>query len=228
MKRALRRGLPVVGIGAVLIVAGVLLATRPWSTEQAAGGTIQYRACDFVMEVPEAQGKGAVRVVPVLQPGVEPSLEMTVLGEPNVFLAIDPTSDTVAEAVDVPVPDARFQPILDTLRKEPLDPNTAPWPYTNTVQRPPIFHEKGMFRYQLPDPGSGLMVQRTYVTPTDGSIVHIVALTGCRSVMEKVLVFRRGEEPEVTVLTEDVHPDDEAAFQTFFEEATIHAPEGPR
>jgi hypothetical protein len=207
-------------IGAALIVAGVLLATTPWSGEEAAGGTIQYRVCDFVIEAPTPQGKGDIRVNPLIEPHVEPSLEVEVLGEPDAVVVIDPTSDVIESQT---VPDARLQPVLDTLRIEPLDPSTAPWPYTDSVQRPPIHQDKGIFGYQLPDPKSGLVVTTTHVSMTDGSIVYILGLANCRSTMEREVVFRKGEESEVMDLTRDVHPDDEVAFRTFFDEVTVKA-----
>ena len=49
MKLNLRLGLPVLAVGAVLIVAGVLLALRPWAqdaTEEAAATPAEYGICN--------------------------------------------------------------------------------------------------------------------------------------------------------------------------------------
>ncbi len=54
----------------------------------------------------------------------------------------------------------------------------------------------------------------------DGFHVHVLRAVNCRSEAEISVTFRQGAEPEVTA-TEDIHPDDEAAFQTLFDEVEV-------
>jgi hypothetical protein len=208
-----------------VMAAVLLLVLQPWDQEEAAGGTMQYRICDVVIEAPKALATGDVRVTPLIEWGVPPSLEVEVLGELDTIISIDPSDITAAEIEAIEgSADERLQPVLDTLRIEPLDPATAPWPYTDAVQKQPIHQDHGIFRYRPPDPGSGLGITTTYVDMIDGSVANVLGVANCRSVMERMVVLRKGVESEVTDPKKDVHPDDEAAFQTFFDEVKVQEP----
>jgi hypothetical protein len=219
--RSVSRGLPmVVFLGAAL---AAVLATQPWNSEEAAGGTVQYRVCDTVIEGPLPKGppsQGSIRIVQLITPDGPPSLEVHVMGERDTLVTIDPTTAKVESAG---VPDARLQPVLDTLRLEPLDPSMAPWPYTDATQKPPVHATSARFDYRSPDPGSGLVISMMLAQATELPVVQILYVANCRSLMEiKAEFWEAGKEPVVTV-SKNVHPDDEAAFQRFYDEVSVGA-----
>lgn len=226
-----RRGVVLAAVGAT-IVAGVLLATQPWSGEtlvrEAAGGTIVQRACDVVMDIPpRGQGPDIVTVRPS-----EPSLKGQLRG-PVMVLGVRGSGTNTAEVLinaltgtvleeryQAPSVEATALQVLQTMRVEPLDPSRAPWPYTDTAQVSTArVGEKGTFQYRFPDPGSGLMISGSGM---DGIGWYALGLRmeNCRSLLEILVTFRPGTEPEVKV-TKDIHPDDEAAFQTFLDEVEV-------
>ncbi len=229
MKQTLRRGLPV-AVVSVLIVAAVLLATRPWSGEEASGGAIQYRVCDTVLEaplVPDARGRRDLlvvsRVIAAVH-GISPRLEVEVKlpsqGSQRSSVSIDPANATILwERYGAADHQARINAVLNTLRIEALDPATAPWPYTDGTQMSLERRRSGAFEYRPTDPGSGIVVGLT-TGLGDGFHRHVLNVENCRSTMQISAVFRTVEPEEVTV-TKDIHPDDEAAFQAFYDEVVV-------
>lgn len=222
MKRTLRRGLPVAAVS-VLIVAGVLLATRPWSGEEAAGETIEWRLCDTVLEAPLANpGPEWVAVGRLPALGDEKPTINLKLYSPSGRSEVPIDANTGAmlwQQYADPSHQATLQGLLQTVRVEPLDPATAPWPYTDKIQVSLERQGSGGFEYRPVDPGSGILVSVTRGLG-DGFHVHVLKAENCRSTIEISTVFRTAEPEEVTV-TKDVHPDDEAAFQTFYDEVVI-------
>ena len=233
MKRTLRLGLPAAVVVAAAIVAGVLLATGPWGgdtlVQEAAGGTIEQRMCDVVMDVPPiAIGPAGDWVTVRLS---NPSLEGQLRGPEKVLtvrgaskrseVLIDArTGAVLEERYDTPSQKATAQQVLQTVRVEPLDPSSAPWPYTDSAQvSAQRVGEKGTFQYRFPDPGSGLMISGGGMDGI-GGYAHRLRMENCRSLLEILVAFRLGAEPEVTV-TKEIHPDDEAAFQTFLDQVEV-------
>ena len=230
--RRWRRGLVLAAVAAVA-VTGVLLVTRPWSGEtlvqEAVGGTIEQRICDVVMEIPpRGQGPDIVTVGPRIPPSEGqlrgPVMMLRVRGEGinTAGVLIDALTGAVLEEhYQAPAQEATAKQVLQTVRVEPLDPSSAPWPYTDAAQvSAERVGEKGVFQYRFPDPGSGLMISKSNTDGTDGYALGL-RMENCRSLLEILVTFRPGIEPEVTV-TRDIHPDDEDAFQTFYDQVTVN------
>jgi hypothetical protein len=237
MKRTLRLGLPLAVLAA--LIAGVLLATQPWSGEdavqEAEAGTIQYRLCDTVFEAPpsEAPEPGRERLVvlptvdidsdsspydPNPKLRLQPELTLAIRGDVDSEVMIDPTSGAVSrEHYGTASQRAKLQAILDTLRVEPFDPATAPWPYTDAAQKPAKRVEHGIFEYRPPDPASGLDAGQIWANTITGA-VHSFNLSNCRSAEAIGFDPFTGEE---LWRVRDVHPDDEAAFKTFFDQLDV-------
>jgi hypothetical protein len=231
MKRALRLGLPLVVLTAV-VVGGVLLATQPWSGEdavqEAAAGTIKHRLCDFVLEAPpaEAPQPGQERLVvgrrvsfESFEPTVlEPAFELRIRGSVRSEVTVDATTGTVsAEHYGAPSHEATLQGTLETLRAEPFDPTTAPWPYTDTSQVPAKRVEFGIFDYRPPDPASGLVAWERVGDTISGAVESFI-LANCRSV--EMVSFDPFSGDELGRMR-DVHLDDEAAFETLLDELDV-------
>ncbi len=238
MKRTLRFGLPV-AVLAALIVGGVLLATRPWSgdtlVQEAAAGTITYRLCDTIVEAPPKPKppikpeKDLVSVVPIVEqtaagdliPKFEVRLRIPSVGDPSLVLIDAVTGTVLQELYSSPAHQALLRPVLNTVRTEPLDPATAPWPYTDAAQIPPSRGRAGPFELRSPDPGSGIVaVHHLENTPVGEPLLQAVIARNCRSTMAIIWQLYPDGREEVTV-ERDVHPDDAAAFQTFYDEVVI-------
>ena len=247
MKKRVRRFAPLVV--AVVVVGVVVLIARPWGGEEVTAGTVQYRICDLVLEgplplVPPAEGpppQGSLTgdLVTIFRSfatpsgvGRQPTLEISVLrlrstdpvsteaSSGRSVVTIDPESGAVLDERYADAShQAPVQAILDTVRVEPLDPSTAPWPYTDAAQMPPQRSEDETFKSRVPDPGSGLVVGSTYGGGF-GFSYQSLRVTSCRSAVEITVTFRQGAEPEVTE-TKDIDPEDEAAFQTFLDEVEV-------
>ena len=246
MKRALRYWLPLAAVAAAAIAAGVLLAIRPWSGEEAvqeaAGSTVKYRLCDTVVEappipyprgwtappIPYPQGRDVVVVGRAIEPtetgDLEPSLEVKLIvpsvGDPS-SVSIDPTTATVLEErYSSPAHEALLSPVLETVRFEPLDPATAPWPYTDETQIPVERQRTGAAGYRLPDPASGIVLSKIY-GEGDGWSSEGLKAANCRSVVLMTWAFgSKAPQPGLTI-TRDVHPEDEEAFETFLDAAGV-------
>ena len=231
--RRWRQGVLLATVAAVA-VTGVLLVTQPWSSEpvvqEAVGDTIQQRICDVVMDIPpRGQGPDIVGVGPRNPPdegqlrGPEMLLRVQGRGAGIAQVLIDALTGAVLEEqyYQGPAQKAIAKQVLRTVRVEPLDPSNAPWPYTDATQVPVAsVGEKGIFQYRFPDPGSGLMISKSGAWGVD-FLAHGLRMENCRSLLEILVTFPPGAEPEVTV-TRDIHPDDEDAFQTFYDQVTIN------
>lgn len=102
---------------------------------------------------------------------------------------------------------------------EPFDPATAPWPYTDAAQKPAKRWKYGIFEYRFPDPASGLDAGQMVADTVTGA-VHSFILANCRSV--EMISFDPFTGEELSRIR-DVHPDDEAAFKTFFDQLDVGA-----
>ena len=176
MIRRWRRGVVLAPL-AVAVAAGVLLTTQPWSGEEAVGETVEYRVCNVVVE--HAPGReenrwqpGGLKVTVTItgdrgwtdlgmrieienMPDVEAD-RVTAWHESGVTIDGE-TGAILSEVYDTSGDEALIEPVLATVRVEPIDPATAPWPYTDRVQVPPERFREGNLDYRLPDPGAGLV-----------------------------------------------------------------------
>lgn len=238
MKRTLRRWLPIIAAVGVLIALGALLTVHPWSggpsVQEAAGSTIQHRLCDTVLEAPPTPrpiGRetrdivsigGGVEVTETydLEPSLEVHLRSPSVGKPS-SVSIDPTTATVLEErYSSPAHEALLRAVTNTARLEPLDPDTAPWPYTDKTQVPPTQHPGGAFSWRLPDPGSGLVMSGMNVSgDLWGS--ESMQVANCRSFVRMTWTFGANAEQPGLTITRDVHPEDEAAFETFLDAVVV-------
>ena len=227
MIRRWRRGLVLAGVGAA-IIGGVLLATRPWGGEEvvqeAAAGTITYRLCDTVLEGPIAQPAPewvAVSRRPAMD-GDEPVINVILhSASSRSEVSIDPkTGGVLRELYADSSQETTLQEVLETVRLEPFDSETAGWPYTEVSQLSSEPAKQGAFEFREPDPASGILVSLIRGTG-DGFHVHVLRAVNCRSTMEISAVFRTGTQPDEVTVTKDIHPDDEAAFQTLLDEVEV-------
>ncbi len=236
MKKRVRRFVPLVV--AVVVVGVVVLIARPWGGEEAvqeaAGSAVEHRLCDVVVTAPLASSATGQTERLVVSRSVVPWRELTgklearfqiqINGPIRSDVSVDPKTGTLlAEFYGTATQEARLQEILETLRVEPLDPATAPWPYTETSQAPEKRVDHGAFRYRRPDPGSGLVValqrgQRLDRATLTTESVETLILANCSSEETRGIYLFTGEEDEPT---SNIHPDDEAAFQTFFAEVEV-------
>jgi hypothetical protein len=238
MKRKLHIVAPTIVFGAA-VVAAVLLAKTPWSegevVHEAAAGTVTYRLCDTVVEAQPLQGpiQDIVHVarwvegpytLNTLADNLEPTLKVELVapssGEPSSVF-IDPASATVQqESYSSPAHEAALSAVLSTVRLEPLDPTTAPWPYTDKTQIPVERARDGPFEFRPADPGSGIVLSTIYADG-DGWGSQSLEAANCQSFMILTWEFgAKAPHPGLTT-TRDVHPDDEAAFQTFYDEVSV-------
>ena len=228
MMRRWRRGVVLAAVVAGAIAGGVLLTTQPWSdgetlVQEVAGGNIEYRLCNVSFWAPP-QGD-IIRVgrsVRWSEEGLQPELRVKLVKPEPAVVEVDPeTGAVLLEYYPTTATKASIKVVLDTKGVEPLDLATAPWPYTDTAQvSAQRFGEKGTFEYRPPDPGSGIVVSKMYADGI-GWFAQSLTVANCRSVMAIGVRFRADAEPEVTV-TKDIHPEDEAAFQTFYDQVTIN------
>ncbi len=238
MKRTLRRWLPIIAAVGVLIALTLLLTVRPWSdgpsVEEAAASTVQHRLCDTVLEAPLAPrplGEQARDIISIaggvdvtethgLEPSLEVHLKLPSVGKPS-SVSIDPMTATVLEErYSSPAHEALLRAVTNTARLEPLEPDTAPWPYTDKTQVSPRQHPGGAFSWRLPDPGSGLVMSAMNVSgDLWGS--ESMQVANCRSFVRMTWTFGANAEQPGLTITRDVHPEDEAAFETFLDTVVV-------
>ncbi len=203
--------------------------------QEAAGSTIQHRLCDTVLEAPPVQvpiGRETRDIVSVadavelteaydLEPSLEVRLKSPSVGKPS-SVSIDPRTATVLEErYSSPAHEGLLRAVINTVRIEPLDPATAPWPYTDETQVPAKQHQGGAFSYRLPDPGSGLVMSGMYADG-EGWGSESIRVANCRSFVLMTWGFGAGAEPGPGLtITRDVHPEDEAAFETFLDAVVV-------
>jgi hypothetical protein len=106
------------------------------------------------------------------------------------------------------------------VRREPFDPKTAGWPYTDTSQLSLEQKRQGAFAYREPDPASGIKVSLRRGLGGDGSLSHTLTVQNCRSAMQIRWVHSADSSTQTTV-TKDVNPDDEVAFDTFLQQVAV-------
>jgi hypothetical protein len=208
MKAKFHIGAPIIVFGAA-VVAAVLLATTPWSGEEAAGGTVEYRFCDLVFEAPPP-GQGNLRVdADYFVPG-EPRLEIALIGSES-RATLNREGRIISEYYVDEQAQERVATIVASKRPAPARP--AWWPYSDLTQyEPPSFDG-----VRVPDAGSGLAVSIIYGDGFDRSS-KTLELSGCAS-EKQVTWYSDRTEPEVTV--DNVQPEDQEAFDTFFATADL-------
>lgn len=107
--------------------------------------------------------------------------------------------------------------VLNTVRVEPLDPATAPWPYTEATQVPVQRVKEGNIEYRWPDPGAGLAMGAVYSTPTTPvDDLSFITVFSCRSRMWVGM-----QTGKVLQEMTSIEAEDEAAFQNFLKEVKI-------
>lgn len=232
----LRARVPVAaGLAAVIAAVAVLLIWQPWEGKPPTveGSTIEWRACDLVLEAP-VPGKAASELL-VVQPVVE---DKTGVRSPALEVSVRPRGRDRSPSKVVIGPQANVRessygeaehrdlltPILATARVEPLEPGSTPWPYTDSTQVPESHNDSAPFSYRFPDPGAGITVT---VRVADGLsfFSHSLIVRNCRSEAQRTVRYNQGEQEPVISETWDVQPPDEEAFQRFFETVEMRDPE---
>ena len=238
MIRRWRRGVVLAPV-APAVVAGVLLAPRPWGGEEAVGETVEYRVCNVVVEhapgreenrwqpgglkvtVTSTGDRGwtdlGMRIEIENMPDVEAD-RVTAWHESGVTIDGE-TGAILSEVYDTSGDEALIEPVLATVRVEPVDPATAPWPYTDRVQVPPERFREGNLDYRLPDPGAGLMMGAVFMEPVEPPMPEdfsYVVLHNCRSQM-----WIGHWTGNVRKDRTQIHPDDRVAFETFLESIEV-------
>ena len=242
-----RNGLAVLAGIVLVIASVVLALTYPWEDSAATGGTITYRACDVTVEgppppSPEAFFKtggltpGTVLIgMIIMPPGYPPVLsirlpappqpppvegfsgpDLLAAGESHVRINAL-TGDVQRELYRTAADEELLRGIASTARVAPLDPATAPWPYTDETQVPIERFKTGNIEYRHPDPGAGLRITSLYGRPTiPREDISFLILANCRSRMW--IGTTTGKDSEEM---SDVHADDQAAFQRFLDDVNV-------
>ena len=212
-----------VGAGAVAtVVGGAVLATRPWGSDEAAGDPVEHRACNVVFQVPPDSSE--FEIIPIaMWPANDgkPSLivrmkQPRIITDPQTGEVTDQTlgvlmdaetGEILSEAYYTPSDEALLRDVLATIRVEPFDPTTAPWPYsdatTGAVNRQKVPPNGGV-EIRSPDAGSGLVLS----VVSGDSDLSAIDVNSCKSAM-------RVDLKSGALLKQDIHPDDAAAFETF-------------
>jgi hypothetical protein len=88
------------------------------------------------------------------------------------------TAEVLSEDIEE-AQSAEFNEMLSSLRLEPIDPLSAPWPYTGTSRVGASKERSGVLEFRAPDPGAGIATvhQRAYGGPQS------VIFFNCRSQM---------------------------------------------
>ncbi|MBI2913010.1 MAG: hypothetical protein HYY03_03725 [Chloroflexi bacterium] len=137
-------------------------------------------------------------------------------------MAIDPeTGQVIFEQYLAPSDEDLLKSVLATLRVEPIDPATAPWPYSDVATAPIERVNDGKVDYRPPDPGAGLAVTPVYTLSADPDPrdVNFILLRNCRSQLWVGM-----ESGSVLQDTTRIQPVDEAAFQRFLAQVKPRAP----
>jgi hypothetical protein len=209
MKGKFHIGAPIIVFGAA-VVAAVLLAKTPWSTEEAAGGVVEYRFCDLVFEGPPP-GQTGVAILRQYSP--QPTLTIKILEANRSEVILDENGRPLEEHYANSEARSLIAAVVASKEAAPLE---ADWPYTNASQYAPVYvHEEGPgAKFRMPDAGSGLAVSDTY-GDGPGFFSYSIKLSACNS--EKEVAYRSDEtEPKVTI--DRVQSQDQEAFDTFFSE----------
>jgi len=222
MMRNLRRFVLPTALAAV--IAGLLII-QPWGQEEAAGKSYEFRVCNVVVQHPPKP--------PIVDPNRFPQqgvfdIAATTLGDGFLQLAMRVGTDKVPQAAVIDGKTGQIireenkelvKEILNTMRVEPIDPASAPWPYTEATQVPIKRFKEGDIEYRLPDPGAGLVSSVIFTNPAEEPIPEDLSYTvlhNCRSQM-----WIGQQTGQVLEARTDIYPEDKAAFETFLGEITV-------
>lgn len=239
-----RHGLAVVAIAALVIGGVVLALTNPWEDSTARGQTITYRACDVTVEGPPPPSPEAFFKTGGLTPGTllistqslnPPVLRIRLAGPPQPppvdgfsgpdLLAAGAshvrinalTGDVQRELYRTAADEELLSGIASTARVNPLDPATAPWPYTDETQIPVERFKTGNIEYRHPDPGAGISIRSYYGRITiPREDIGFLILDNCRSEL-----WIGTTTAKILEEMSDVHADDQAAFQRFHDDVNV-------
>jgi hypothetical protein len=227
MIRRWRQGVLLAAVAAAAVVGGILLATRPWSDEtlvqEAAGQPVEHRACNVVFPIPPESSE--FEIIPIAakpfndgNPSLivrmdtprrftDPNTSEVTIERPGAFIDAE-TGKVLSETYYTPSDETRLREVLATIRVEPFDPATAPWPYSDATTAPIKLDKvppNGGVEIRSPDPGSGLVLM-------DGG--DFLDVNSCKSTM-------RVDIQSGAIIRQDIHPDDAAAFQTFLDQVEV-------
>jgi hypothetical protein len=235
-----RYGLAVLAGIVLVVVVAVLALTNPWEDSTATGNTITYRACDVTVEGPPPPNPEAA-LKPWLTPDAvairmrayPPVLIIALPGtktspvseaEPDLLAAQEShvwinglTGDVQRAFYKTAANEELLSGIVSTARVNPLDPATAPWPYTDEAQVPIQRVKAGNIEYRWPDPGAGLGIHKLYsraTVPRDD--LSFLILDNCRSRW-----YIGTTTGKVLEEMSNVHADDQAAFQRFLDDVNV-------
>lgn len=234
----MRRKSRVTPLAALVVLALLATFSGPLvgSDGRVTAGTIDYRLCDIVVKGPPLQAAQGVAIVPsVIRPdGPRLFIKVWSAGVLEPVLDIDAKSGVAREVVsaDSTLPAdqlAAVEEVRASKRSTPLNPQTAPWPYTDATQVPAKWgpaEEGTVFKYRIPDPGSGLVVSKTFVNTIDGSVVQVLRVENCRSYLQIEFVQKDGGNAELTTRygqhsdpsATSPQPEDSLALRNFLEE----------
>jgi hypothetical protein len=232
MKRTARRVLPIAV--AVAVVAGLFLATRPWSGDeaanQAAASPAEYGICNVsVSNIPEGV---SVVPLPVPEKGAEPTgqrlymvlyvprphEQRTTSTGPGQVMAVESrvafdamTGEKAFEHYRTPQEEAQLKSMLPEVRSGPWVPQQPAWPRTDTppqgeVVALPDHPRNAGLEYRQPDRASGL-----FAGAVGGDSFDYLKAYTCESLVEV-------DAGTGTVVTYSVVPGEEAMFQRFLDE----------
>ncbi len=225
MKRSLRLGILLAAVAAAGVVGGVLFATQPWHGEEAAAQTITYRLCNVTLKGPPPPSlvdrrKAKLPAGTVLIQGSRGYLGVDLYGPRRSYAGVNATTGEVGdESYATASEEAILKGILATVRLEPFDPASAPWPYTAATQVPPERQQDEGIEYRWPDPGAGLTVSWMYSRPTTPRDDYgFVVLSSCRSRSHMYVGTSTGT---VAQQLTSIDPVDATAFQNFLQEVKI-------
>jgi hypothetical protein len=132
---------------------------------------------------------------------------------------IDPETGKQVSQNVLPQHVSLFEPILNTKSVSPINPNTAPWPYTGTASEERVKVNGGSFR--LPDLQSGFYYLIGGASTETGE-AGVIILGNCRSLV-RVSIQRDAESGKfgMRILEEDVHEQDRQAIDNFLREVEV-------
>lgn len=239
MKQALYRVFPLATVIATIALAVLLLVgvIQPFGAGgEADSSSIRHRLCNTVVDAPPA-GPNALSIARHVEVEVEveddvvqaveltPMLEvwLRVPGQERAEVSIDPIEAVVTAGQTVP---SEMLPTLETVRRQELNRSRAPWPYTDKG-RPTERVQNVGFRYLDPHPASGILVWWGYADGDRWS-ANLLKVANCQSFMSIMAEFPEGaEETEAVADMRFVQPEDEAAFEAFFQGVDPRVTLGP-
>lgn len=244
----MRLGLPIVVLAA-LIVAGVLLATRPWAGEEATARPAEFGLCNvsvndippgvevlaFVSPIAGPEGSAwepfksgdliLLRVLVPVPEGQEPFVDEYGLPLPAGAVQINAmTGEVEYEDYRTPEAESKIKAVLETLKVGPWEPAGPAWPRTDTSPDSDIVELRSAEEALTVDTKPTLK----YRLPEDGSGMITRRSTVSAGVGEPLMLraFTCESIVEVhgttgEVLQRDVVPEEEAMFQRFLDEVIV-------